>query len=795
MTLWDAVKFEILSSSDEDLSEEALTVLRSISSELSSSAHEIALHTYLKPVCEECNEHLEDTPTKQSAASSRILEAVASASPEASSFMTKGIIPRILGLYGSADSIPRRRGLLEALVNLIKANSIVFGKWRVEESTDTDRGEVIRRPPTIRAVPNALQECSISCIGTLDLAVTGTPINEVSFRLLALDGFRQIAVIRGLLSDGEVVKIIHLLDNIVISEQPYGRDEVKAFAIDSVVDIAYQKPQVIIENALPAYLAELPDTDSNSGKLFVPVLEVLAKLSAERQIFSTIMIRLKNKLYASLRLKASVRFVSSILSAILYAFRGRGTNFDDPTIFGSYYQDYVIPFLRDIVASGSSNFPGSCVLDPQVYDLIGRICNVLLRSQPWVAQTEICHNVYPMFRSQNAEDFPPFKIGEGEQNETMSVSTHLLAALQREATPHPDIGGLLSALMRFASSKAIRSSASQTSISQIGLIANKYVSPSDSSLILLPLMENFDLFTLAGLDNVRLLVAFTILKALVLRTDPIVAIILPQYLTFLSTSTHGAFASRLFSSLLAPDDFLTKENHCRIYSIFKQRLFGLAVPSLVNGYRTAASTRSSSTPETDATKTNFLFALSGLMQHVPYALLRPELGLLTPLLLQSLALDDAEVKSASISTISKVVIEDPNILEEHISSLITRMLVVATSTAAPVPRTDSSYSPGGQNFEAVQNCGISAQKGESLKATAILNATTRSPPKTRAAALACLTSFVGSLRNESLMPYHKQVVRQLAAALDDSRRAVRGEAVRCRVAWLALAGGEDDDDE
>jgi DNA repair/transcription protein MET18/MMS19 len=66
----------------------------------------------------------------------------------------------------------------------------------------------------------------------------------------------------------------------------------------------------------------------------------------------------------------------------------------------------------------------------------------------------------------------------------------------------------------------------------------------------------------------------------------------------------------------------------------------------------------------------------------------------------------------------------------------------------------------------------------------------------RAKALRCLTLAVVQLRRELVIPFRKQVIKRLTAPLDDKKRAVRLEAVRCRTKWIELdeAGDDDDDD-
>jgi DNA repair/transcription protein MET18/MMS19 len=742
ITLWDALKFEILNVQEEDLADEALTALKSMATQLSSATHPGPLQTYLKPVIKECNEHLEDTPTKQSTAAGSIMSAISKASLEASDMLGKGCLPQLFVFMKNADNLSRRRGFMEILNDLLQANLLLHGPWR--------SANVTAKP--LRPSENPFSEFRTESIDAYTAALTSSPKNEVSFRLLALDGLRNLIMIRGLLEDLEVVKIIHTIDEVVIKEETYGKDEVKAAAMDALVQIALQKPQLVIDSSIPEFMAQLPDTDAGHAKAFVPILEALAKLSAEQQIFKTIMIRLKNKLYTALRQEASPKYVLAILAAMLYAFSSGSPGLSDPAVFGGYYQDIVIPLLQDLSTSEGQFASSAAAQDEAVLDLVGRICNVIVRSQQWVAQTEICRNVYTIFRQIEIEQVPPFT---GREPRTMIVSTHLLAALQKEASPHTDIPALLTALVEFAISSSELSPAIQSAtISQIAILVNKFVKPSLTATIITRLFTGPDsLLSQTNLTPTTLRISFAILRAITLRTDPQVRTFLPNFLALLTNSTYGHPAALAFSTLLAPDEILTKANHCILYALHKQRLFALSIPALASSFRDKDSSK-------DA-KDNMLIAVSGILYWIPYELLKQQLPTLVPLLLQSLLLEDPDVKARTITIFEKIVVEDPKLVEEHVSSLVNRLLDVAVVS--------------------------SKENGDNTSASIA------SAPKARAASLACLTAFVSSFKVEVLLPMKMLVGRRLMGALDDGRRVVRAEAVRCRRAWAGIGGEEEDE--
>jgi DNA repair/transcription protein MET18/MMS19 len=63
----------------------------------------------------------------------------------------------------------------------------------------------------------------------------------------------------------------------------------------------------------------------------------------------------------------------------------------------------------------------------------------------------------------------------------------------------------------------------------------------------------------------------------------------------------------------------------------------------------------------------------------------------------------------------------------------------------------------------------------------------------RSRACQCLALVPKQLKREAVLPFRRQIVKKLSAVLDDKKRKVRSEAVKCRTAWLALEEAEEED--
>lgn len=743
ITLWDSLKFEILNVQEEDLAVEALNGLAEIAKTLSQGT-DGSLRAYLTPITKECNEHLEDAPTKQSEAAARILRKIAGASAGADKIVSVGVIPRLFELYQTADTLAKRRGLLEVLAHLIRASTEVYGDWR-------SIGTAGEMQPV-----NGLLDFRDQVLIVLHNGLKTAPVKEVSFRLVCLDGLLQLSKVRQLLNDEDIGRIIELFHTIVINEESYGKDEVKAAAINGLVEIAHQKPQVIVDKAFPAFLAELPDSDANGSREYVPVLEAFAKLASEEKVFDTVALRLKNKFAAAVAQKASSTYIAALLSALLYALNQGARQLEENSESASYYQDIALPLLQRASSIDASH--PEAFNDETILDLVGRICNVIIRSRSVELQNQVIPELYTLFRKTPQDQLPPFKVDSPpEQTKTMIVSTHLLASFRKEATLPFELQLLISSLVDFSQQPHLSTPVRSASLRQMSLLLNKYI-PSASfkkgSEGSFPVSLFMPLFASESLDPNRIRIIFAFLKALLLRNAPILSTLYPSLLQFLSDTTHGLTVARAFTTLLQPDDLLTKSNHASINGLHKQKAFAMLVPSITAAFRTASA----------ETKPNYLIALSGILRWIPFDIVVEEISALVPLLLQSLDLRGEEVvKEAAIGTLDSIIREKPKLVEEHAGSLIARLLENTTPKPSRKPQ-------------------AAAKEGEGT-----------TTPRVRVAALKCLQLVPQKFRTEVVLPYRRQTVKQLTKALDDRRREVRYAAVRCRTQWLEVDEVEDDE--
>lgn len=303
---------------------------------------------------------------------------------------------------------------------------------------------------------------------------------------------------------------------------------------------------------------------------------------------------------------------------------------------------------------------------------------------------------------------------------------------------------------------------------QIGLLINKFFTTEQTSYATELLWDKDTLLLEAllldgsgglieatgGIEN-SIRTTFWISKSLVLRLAQTEKV-LDRLLALLSIPNHGLHCARGFGLLLAPDEALSKENGAQIRLLAKQRVFNFCVPKIAKGFRAADT----------SLKSNYLIALSGILKYVPTDILMTEIETLLPLLLQSLDLNDQEVKAATIESIIVISQESPSAVEGHISSLINRLLKTAESRNTTTTTADKQQQ-------------TQRQQGENTA-------------KVRLNALRCLWIFPGRVKDSALLPFRNRVVRSLWEVLDDRKRDVRKAAVECRAAWLNLDEPDED---
>ena len=612
---------------------------------------------YLSPITKECNEQLQSPQHKQAKPAGQILQSLGTASPAAYYLIGRAVLPPLLTVYQDADSIASQRALLEVLTQLIQSALVVFA-------------------PPVEAPKsgNPLEPFKDRLIELTSQALMSTAKEEVSFRVAAMNCLGLMCSLPSFMEENEVGMVVQFLDEIILDEDHGHRDDLKNEAIQGLVEISRKRLAPIMNICLPAFVAKLPDNANVDNDEYLVVLESLARLSVEKALSNTLIRRLLSRLDVVLQSSGPTLYPQSILSTLHYMLSLRNLA-DDPHL-STYHEKIVVDLSRKVALAAVGTGPKTALNEISMLETLGRLCNQVVRVLDSHKQASVAFQIHTLFLDEDVI-LPIIKGGVTElgQRSLMILSTYLMAGLRRDIlTPYTateeSLDSLLPKLVDLAiaeTSPPIR----QCILWQIALIINKGLTSQQ-------LYNGTNLFT-GLLDEPRvsdksLPVVFWIAKALVLRAASTEQV-LTRLLSLLSNPVYGTMAAHGFGLFLAPDEVLNKENFATIRLLTKQKIFGIITPFISQAFRTADAT----------TKSNCLIALSGILRHVSTDILMAEIGTLLPLLLQSIDLEDQDVKAATIQTLTVISEESPGAVESHVSSLISRLLKAAADPKANVP--------------------------------------------------------------------------------------------------------------
>ncbi|RLM00708.1 hypothetical protein CFD26_107373 [Aspergillus turcosus] len=777
--IWDVLKFEILNAQEAFLSELSLQALNSIAKRLSEGIAAISeqspLAQFLRPITKECNEQLREPQQKQAKPAQQILSSTSSASVASFTIIVQTVVAPLLTVYQEADGLAKQRALLETLGVLFDSAIKVFGEWNSHEAEP--------------AAENALVEFKDQFSDVFGQALMGAAKEEASFRVTALEGFLRLSILRDYFQDNEIGLFVQYLDEILLKEESTGRGDLKKKAIEALAEISKHKPRLIMDITFPAFVATLPDSDEGPNTDYLTTLENLAQISVEKDIFETLVRRLLSKLTVLLQKEraGSVAYPRAILMTILYVMRQRQLD-KDPNL-ELYYDKIVIGLCRGVADSATGRSKNRILNDAVVIDILGRLCNVIVRCLSKQKQDEVAQNVYTLFASSS--DFTPVPFSQAaneDQQRTMIISTYLLAGLPADCANLPYTGRDLSPLLSDLVTRSLTESEPSTHLAFLrhsALLVNKFLPKSELSTATEILRNLFS----AGAKEKKLTsgtikTIFWLSKALILRLAPTTTEILTSLLSLLSSPDEmtSTTAARGFAVLLKDDDVLSADNGANIRLLAKQRVFTTLTPLISNRIREVnVAGDDSSTPA--HIKPAHLTALSGILSTISPSLVMPELPTLLPLLLQSLDLQTADsqaVRAATLETLAVIIRENGvGVIEEcgHVQSLVTRLLKTAAYNPAPTGLDQQAAVAGAVNGPRL--------RVEALRCLNLLAQT----PKTDAPAVA----KAGKL--SPLLPVKNQVVRSLRAILDDPKRDVRKAAVDARAAWLRNVDDAPDEED
>jgi len=426
VTLWDSLKFEVLNAQEEDLATEALVTLQAVAIRLSRGLESTDLKTplarYIRTITKECNEQLQEPQHKQAKPVGQILGALAIASPVAFCLIVKATIPPLNTLYQDADSISRQRALLEVLVQILDSAIAVYGTLTI--------------PAPRTDVENPLDSFKDRLFEITSQALMSTAVDEVSFRVVALNALLRLCMLRKFLQDNEVGLAVQYFNEIVLSEDPSGKADLKKEAIKALVELSRIKPNLIMDITFPAFMAKLPDSSPSNDWDYLVTLEGLAQLSVEKYVSDTLIRRLLNRLDVVLQHDGSSTYPQAILSTLHHVLRQRDLPQDQN--LSSYHERIVVGLIGRVVRASVGQAKITALNEDLTLEILGRLATTIVRAMGEHKQNSVAIQIYSLFVDEDT--FTPVPFGRKSsrlQRSTMILSTALMAGVGRSVSlPH-----------------------------------------------------------------------------------------------------------------------------------------------------------------------------------------------------------------------------------------------------------------------------------------------------------------------------------------------------------------------
>lgn len=400
------------------MAEEALASLQAVAIRLSRDLESTDLQTplarYIRVITKECNEQLQEPQHKQAKPVGQILSALGIASSIAFYLIVKAVVPPLNTLYQDADTISRQRALLEVLVQILDSAIAVYGTPSI--------------PALTTNVENPLAPFKDRLFEMTSQALMSTAVDEVSFRVVSLKTLLRLCMLRKYLQDNEIGLAIQYLNEIVLSDDPGGKEDLKKEAIKALVELSRIKPNLIMDITFPAFMAKLPDSSPSDNWDYLITLEGLAQLSVERFVSDTLIRRLLNRLDIVLQHEGSSAYPQAILSTLHYVLSQRDLP-QDPNL-GSYHEKVVVGLTRRVVQATLGQAHITALNEGPTLEILGRLVTMIVRALNEHKQQSVAIQVYSLFADEDT--FTPVPFEENtlrSQRSTMILSTALMAGV------------------------------------------------------------------------------------------------------------------------------------------------------------------------------------------------------------------------------------------------------------------------------------------------------------------------------------------------------------------------------
>ncbi|EJD07612.1 ARM repeat-containing protein [Fomitiporia mediterranea MF3/22] len=751
--LWNSLKMEVFQPVNPEIEAEALkateVLIRTIYGfDGSSERSEDHIEGLVADICSECLGLMSEPEKSQAVPASKVIAALIGTTPSISKFVLSQVIPHLLKLFRDPDELVHRPQILTLLcvvVSAIDAKRTTLENYGLQAQLLTLKDDV------------------------LGAFVAG--LKSPSSCEAALEGIRNLARMQDVLTDEELVYVVHNINELLQSEKndsDEASDESADDALGVLISIAERNSKAIEEYTLPLLFTSLPDSppsrDAHRERAKCwRTLRLLARLCVPAPLFETLVVRLTTKLDIICAPKAElnneedselrIAYTHGILRTLssVVELKANANHVDI-----SKYIDRLVPRLYSLFIYLSISGGPSVSNDPHRKSLAvaGQVITTIVRTIPVERQQKLAQDLYSAYFDGSLDAlcgrhhafpvgraFKPFEsVSTVSERDTIVLLSSACVAFRKDVL-FPDLDsnqiliGIQDWVLDVADNDFQRRAANHLLASILNKNAEK-LSPFISRQLEDVYPKGILSIEVPAERRRKAIHSWVwIAKALVLLNSPSVTSLVNSLFNIFMDEQVGWDAARAVGEIASGgDDILTKSNHAIIKILYAQKYYKNVLPRILENIK-----------EPEEQKAN-LVALSALISSLPRTVYVNDMPTLTPHLIRGLDLPDAEIRTSIISTITTVASNGAqDAVQAHARTLVLAML----KNALPQEASSSTL---------------------------------------RLSALKCLAVLPSAVRYDVLHPLKASVLRELGKSLDDPKRAVRKEAVVARAAWFAYKG-------
>ncbi|KAF8449157.1 ARM repeat-containing protein [Boletus edulis BED1] len=750
--VWNALKLEIFEPTDPLTEEMALGTLRAFVRVLASSSDgaDDTIDTVLRAICTDSLGFVGEPDKTQAKAGIKVLRTLIDVPSKLGVDAINNAMETLIGLFHDPGEVSNRAAVITLLADLLSAFVVSVTP---DPSTTTD---VI-----------------------IGMFIVG--LKSSATRLPGIRGLSNLIRIPTLLTDSELGYIVFETGELA-KKEPDEAEDATTDVLLLLASIALTAPHHLANQTLPSLFAMLPEQapsrDAQTERAeYWRALRVLSKLCVQPTLFEILVIRLiaKLELLCSLsmaqevsaggtpraeEIERSAAYAHALLVTLANTLSTKVSKTPpDPDV--PKYVDQLLSHLFRLFLVAAVTSERRIMQDQRLLRAGARIVKLVVEALSIEQQQRFIDGVGAAFlhgqvKAVTGGDFPPlteeFKpihmltAAQGDasthQRETVILfaAAHIPIRKEVSVMKNPDVKGpsVLSAFLRdlvrwcdlSTCSTLQRGAASEL----FATLVNKHADDVSDFLD-----EMRTSYFPATLNDTRVPIEarrkamdnwVSISRGLVVRSHPLALSFIDSLLTLLDDETVAWGAAHALGLLVADDGVLTKRNGAVQKILYVQKYFNVVLPKVMDGANKVDGTKRA---------TAYLIALASLVYAVPKSLYATQISTLMPLLLRGLEVAHPEIRWQIIETFSNNVsaFSDDELLSTYASTLV--VTVLKNCTVVDMPE-----------------------------------------HKVRVAALKCLALLPTAVRYDLLHPYKPRVLKDLAKALDDPKRAVRNEAVDAR---------------